>query len=180
MAVWIAIKNQINAQKYYKVLCMLFVWIINSCLYFSVFFTFCTLSLNWDKPHIYSYPTYSNSWISVWPIRCTTYPWCSRHPQQTGVFCSGSHCPQSELAGAPLWERHPGLLCSLPAAQWRWLSPARSTQSICFPLHLCEKELRFCYISRVQTVSNRDVTEINVRHKHHKCMSWILVYGNSW
>lgn len=65
MAVWIAIKNQINAQKYYKVLCMLFVWIINSCLYFSVFFTFCTLSLNWDKPHIYSYPTYSNSWICV-------------------------------------------------------------------------------------------------------------------
>lgn len=95
-------------------------------LYFSVFFTLYTL--NRDRPHVYSdhIDQSSYSCLSVSPIRCTTFSGCSRHPQQTGVLCSGSHCPQSQLAGAPLWEKHPGILCSLPAAQWRWMNPARA------------------------------------------------------
>lgn len=39
---------------------------------------------------------------SLSPIRCSALPRCPGHPQQTGVFRSGAHCPQSQLAGAPL------------------------------------------------------------------------------
>lgn len=56
------------------------------------------------------------------PIRCASFPGSSWHPKQVGVFRSGSHRPQGELAGTPLWERNHGLLRHLSAAQWRWAS----------------------------------------------------------
>lgn len=73
-------------------------------LYVSVFFNLYTLSLNRVRLHIYNdyIQRRSYSCLSVSPIRCSAFSGCSRHPQQTGVFCSGSHCPQSQLAGAPL------------------------------------------------------------------------------